>query len=119
MTELLGLTRRDTVITAEVLRLVDGRPLALARHHFDPRRFPQIHDDIERAGSITKAFEATGIKDCLRVETRRPGPSEMMVLDIPLSQPVLVMTGQNVDSWESPIEVAEMVVRGDRIQLLI
>ena len=121
--ELLGLTRRDKVVITEVLRLVDGRPLALTRHYFDLKRFPRIQDDIEQAGSITKAFETNGITDYLRletrVETRRPQPSEMIILDIPMSQPVLVMTGQDIDSRGRPVDISETVVRGDRIRLLI
>lgn len=120
---LLGVTRRDPVLVGELLRLVDGLPTMLARHYYDPRRFPTIFEDIERTGSVTKAFRASGVMDYLRaqtiVETRMPTAHETSVLEIPPSQPVLVVTGQNTDAQGTPLEVSQAVWRGDRIQVLI
>ena len=120
---LLGVRPRDPVLIGEMLRLVDGRPAMLAYHHYDPRRFPTILDDIERTGSVTKAFEGLGVGDYLRaetiVETRLPTATEAAALEIPPSQPVFVVTGQNVDAEGRPLEVSQSISSGDRIRFFI
>lgn len=123
VSRLLGVTAREIVVVAELLRVVDGVPTILARHHYDARRFPTIADDIERTASVTRALATLGVADYRRdrtlVETRLPSAHEATILDIAPAQPVLVVTGRNVDRLGLPIEVSEAVSRGDRVQLVI
>ena len=120
---LLGLTTREIVVVGQLLRLVDDMPFILGRHYYDARRFPSILAEIERTASVTKALEGIGITDYRReetlVETRMPTAFEAMVLAIAPTQPVLVVTGRNVDRDGRPLEVSQAVSRGDRIQLVI
>ncbi|WP_421725062.1 phosphonate metabolism transcriptional regulator PhnF [Bauldia sp.] len=121
--ELLGVSRRERVHIAEILRFVDARPAVLARHYFDPRRFPKIVGGIQRTGSVTDALIDEDVEDFFRkttiVETRNATSTEAVLLDIAPTQPVLVVTGHNVDRAGNPVEVAEAIARGDRISLVL
>ena len=121
--ERLNISARNTVLVAEVVRFVDDRPAGLARHHFDPRRFPTILDLLVAEGSVSRALRALGLETFrrgeTRIETRSPTAKETLILEIPRSQPVLVLTGSNHDPSGQPVEAVQTVWRGDRIELAV
>ncbi|MEM7597024.1 MAG: GntR family transcriptional regulator [Pseudomonadota bacterium] len=109
---------------AEFMHHVDGVPTALGRHYFNARRFPNILEDTHGSDpSVPDAFSRNGVTEYHRaatfVEVRQPTAYEALALEIPPSQPVLCLLGQNVDQGRAPVEVTEAVVRGDTVTLQI
>lgn len=120
---LLGVSSRDVIMSTELVHYVDDIPTALGRHYFDPQRFPDLQDKISQTHSVPKAFSLMGIEDYTRtatfVEARKPAASEAIHLDIPQSQPVMDLRGQNKDLDGNVIEVTQAIVRSDRVKLKI
>jgi DNA-binding GntR family transcriptional regulator len=120
---LLQLSLRDIILVSELIHYVDDVPTAIGRHYFDPKKFPDIQSQINQSNSVPKAFLANGIDDYTRaatfVETRMPTSTEALNLNIPLSQPIMELRGQNENASGQVIEVTEAVVRGDRVKLKI
>ena len=109
---------------AEFMHHVDGVPTALGRHYFNARRVPNILKDTEGADpSVPEAFSRNGVTDYPRaatfIEVRHPTAYEALALEIPPSQSVLCLLGQNVDDSRAPVEVTEAVVRSDTVTLQI
>ncbi|MEL7014076.1 MAG: GntR family transcriptional regulator [Pseudomonadota bacterium] len=113
---------------AEFMHHVDGVPTALGRHYFNARRVPNILPNITNNTkgadpSVPEAFSRNGITDYHRaatfVEVRQPTAYEALALEIPPSQSVLCLLGQNVDDSDAPVEVTEAVVRSDTVTLQI
>ncbi len=108
------------VYQSEVLRLVDRRPVALARGHFPMDRFKGILEEIGTTGSVTAALAKFGVREYRRastqIEARLPTHHEALVLEIPCSQPVIVSTGVNTDPNGLVVEVALAVSRADCIR---
>ncbi|MQY44037.1 UTRA domain-containing protein [Epibacterium sp. SM1969] len=109
---------------AEFMHHVDGVPTALGRHFFNSHRFPDIlHEAAKSQPSVPTAFRNSGVTDYFRsstlVEVRQPTAPEAMALEIPPTQSVLNLWGQNVDERGAPIEVTEAVVRTDTVRLEI
>lgn len=119
----MSLRTGTRVYQSELLRLVDGRPVSLARNHFQTDRFEGILEDLAATGSVTKALALHGVtiwrrKDT-RVEARLPTPHETLALKIPAQQPVIVTTGVNVDEDGEVVEVSQTTLRADRVALEI
>lgn len=109
---------------AEFMHHVDGVPTALGRHFFNSYRFPQIlREAATLQPSVPTAFRNSGVTDYFRsstlVEVRQPTAQEAIALEIPPTQSVLNLWGQNVDEGGAPIEVTEAVVRTDTVRLEI
>ena len=109
---------------AEYMHHVDGVPTALGRHYFNVRRFPNILNDAVGADpSVPEAFSRNGVTEYYRaatfIEVRQPTAYEALALEIPPSQSVLCLVGQNVDQSNAPVEVTEAVVRSDTVTLQI
>ncbi|MEL6648243.1 MAG: GntR family transcriptional regulator [Pseudomonadota bacterium] len=109
---------------AEFMHHVDGLPTALGRHYFNARRVPNIlNDATEPEPSVPEAFSRNGVSDYYRaatfIEVRQPTAYEALALEIPPSQSVLCLLGQNVDEGNVPVEVTEAVVRSDTVTLEI
>lgn len=121
--ELLQLSLRDKILVSELIHYVDDIPTAIGRHYFDPKKFPNIQRLIRKTHSVPEALLANGVDDYTRaatfVGTRMPTASEALKLNIPLSQPVMELRGQNEDAAGQVIEVTEAVVRGDKVKLKI
>lgn len=121
---LLDMPLGSCVPFAEFLHHVDGIPTALGKHYFNARIAPDILQDATKADpSVPDAFSRNGVADYFRaatyVEVRQPMSYEALALEIPPSQPVLCLLGQNVDPSGVPIEVTEAVVRSDTVKLQI
>lgn len=109
---------------AELLHHVDGVPTALGKHYFNDRIAPDIRQDATGADpSVPEAFSRNGVADYFRaatyVEVRQPMPYEALALEIPPSQSVFCLLGQNMDPSGKPIEVTEAIVRSDTVKLHI
>lgn len=122
--DMLDMTPGASVPFAEFMHHVDGVPTALGRHYFNARLFPKILDDAAgTAPSVPEAFSRNGVAEYFRaatmVEVRQPTAQEALKLEIPPSQSVICLLGQNVDQSGVPIEVTEAVVRSDTVTLQI
>ncbi len=118
----LGLRSGAPILRAELLRMVEGRPAILGRHHYHAAgRFAALADLLARTGSVSAAFRQLGLPEFHRRETligtRLPSPFEADCLGIPTSQPIIVATGINVDAQDQVVEVSVSLSRGDRVQL--
>lgn len=114
----MGLSHRRHVFQAEIVRLVDDRPMSLARNHFPADRFDGIFETLAETRSVTKALAVHGVENihrsATRIEARMPTAHEALVLGIPGSQPVFVSTGVNKDDAGDVVEVTRSTFRADR-----
>jgi len=121
--KLLDLPSHEQVSIGAFLHIVDDVPTLIGRHFFNSQRFPNILDHLQDTPNVPEMFLKAGVKDYCRastdIEVRSPSPSEALMLNIPMSQPVIVLCGCNVDMDQLPIEVTEAVVRADRVRLQI
>ncbi len=110
----VGLVRR--------LGEADGRPVSLADHYFNLKRFPDILEHVVATGSISVALEELGLPDYLRkitkVTTRLPDRTEAELLQQPRNRPLLVSESVNIDTQGVPIELGIARFAGDRVQLV-
>lgn len=117
----LSIPKRHPIFVGEILHTVDGIPTLIGRHYCNLKHFPNMVEEFRRTGNTPTAFATAGIDDYLRentvVKTRHPTPTEALILDVSLSQPVFELQGLNVDLTGKPIEVTEAIARGDRVQL--
>lgn len=122
--KLMDMPKMTCAPFAEFVHHVDGIPTALGRHYFNDQLCPNILNDATADDlSVPEAFYRNGVTDYFRaatyVEVRLPTAHEALSLDIPPSQSVLCLLGQNVDAEGRPIEVTEAVVRSDTVKLQI
>ena len=119
----MSLRTGTRIYQSELLRMVDGRPVSLARNHFHTDRFEGILEDIAATGSVTKALALYGVtvwhRKYTRLAARLPTSHETLALDIPAQQPVIVTMGVNVDEDGVVVEVSKSPLRADRIALEI
>jgi GntR family phosphonate transport system transcriptional regulator len=119
----LHIRKGAPVVLIENVGKVDGRPISVAAHHFPARRFPDIIDHYKRSRSVTKALAHYGIEDYTRKETRitarLPSASESRLLELPRSQPVLVIEAINIDPEGRVIEYGWTRMAAERAQLVV
>lgn len=119
----LGIPKRHPIFVGEILHRVDGVPTLIGRHYCNLKHFPNMVEEFRKTGNTPMAFAAAGIDDYFRedtvVSTRHPTPTEALILEVPLSQPIFELQGLNADLTGTPIEVTEAIARGDRVQLHI
>lgn len=119
--EAMGLRPGTRIVQTEVLRLAEGRPLALAQNFFPADRFEGIEVPLAETRSVTEALAAFGVSETrrlrTRIESRMPSAHEALQLQIPGNQPVLVTTGRNVDRSGAVVELSYAVSRGDAVTI--
>lgn len=105
------------VYQSELVRIVEDRPVILARNHFPCARFQGILETLDRTLSVTKALAEYGVSPMTRLETRlearMPTAHEALELNIPGNQPVIVTIGVNADDAGNVVEVSHSVSRAD------
>ncbi|MDO9524907.1 MAG: GntR family transcriptional regulator [Gemmobacter sp.] len=120
--QLLQRPANSRLLQVELLRRVDGIPATVGRHYYDPARLSGIERLIAENASVTLAMRAMGI-EITRVSTsaasRLASYKEATLLEIPPLQPVIEITGCNIDTAMVPVEVSIAVARSDRICLRI
>jgi GntR family phosphonate transport system transcriptional regulator len=104
----LALPRNHLVRRVSMLRVVDGRVVAIHTSFYPLPRFDGIDAAIRDTGSITAAMRAFGINDFPRKQTsvRATVPSlrDAHALQIPRTKPVLELMHINVDSSGIPVQ---------------
>jgi len=119
---LLGLPASARLLQVLLRREVDKLPAVLARHYYDPQKLPEIDEAISRLLSVTEAMreqEISIVRFSTSMETRLPTGREAIFLGVPPLQPLIEITGLNVDAAKNPVEVSIALARGDRIRLCV
>ncbi len=107
----------------EGLSLADGAPLAHFVTAFPAQRFPTLCERLRKTGSITGAFQAEGLADYTRSETRLTAVAASAVQAVHLrlreGAPLLRSSSVNVDAAGQPVEFGQTWFAGDRITLIV
>lgn len=126
--EALRLPPGEPVYHVRRLGLADDVPINLSNACYPVRRFPGMIEarrgNANRARrSITAVLSEYGVSDYVRlrstVTARLPTAEEAADLDIPTSQPVLVVRKVDADMAGVPIAWSESVWAGERVQLSV
>lgn len=119
----LGVRAGSRLLRLRVLGEGQGQPLHVSERWFPLPRFKGLAEHVIGSGSITQAFQACGIDDYTRRESRLS--AQMPAADVaehlrqPLARPVLRVTSLNVDREGTPIEFANAWFAGDRVTLTV
>lgn len=123
----LSLPPGGAVIRLTRLRAIDAAPVYLARKIFPAARFPDFHAAYDAGHSVRQVYQAHGIPDYRRGETRVTGgfasTAEAGALRLTPRTPVLRTAAVNVDgcgraieytlgTW--PLTAVELVLRDQR-----
>ncbi|MDN6882010.1 phosphonate metabolism transcriptional regulator PhnF [Variovorax sp. CAN2819] len=119
----LDVAARSTLLCLNVIGDAEGQPLHFSERFFPLPRFATLEEVVRETGSITAAFEAHGVDDYTRRDSRiaaqMPEPVVAAHLRQPVSRPVLFVESVNIDTAAVPIEYARTWFAGDRISLTV
>jgi GntR family phosphonate transport system transcriptional regulator len=111
------------VLVLEVLGEAQGVPLHVSERAFPLPRFEGLDLVVDQTGSITAAFQAAGVADYTRQESRITAqmPDGVVAghLRQPVNRPVLRVESVNLDLAGVPIELALTWFAGDRVNLMV
>jgi GntR family transcriptional regulator, phosphonate transport system regulatory protein len=114
---------RSSLLHLQVLGEAQGQPLHVSERYFPLPRFSGLGELVSQTGSITAAFQALGVADYTRQESRItahiPEASVAAHLRQPMSRPVLLVESVNIDTAGVPIEFATTWFAGDRVKLTV
>ena len=93
----------------------------MVNHHFAEARFADVAVFAETDASLADILAAQGVisysRDITQVVARRPSHSEVALLGIPASQPVLDTLSRGIDDQDQPVFVTRAVSRADRMRV--
>ncbi|QEI06351.1 phosphonate metabolism transcriptional regulator PhnF [Pigmentiphaga aceris] len=121
----LKVPARSTLLCLHVLAQAQSQPqpLHVSERFFPLPRFAGLEDVVRETGSITAAFNARGVSDYTRSESRitaqMPDATLAGRLRQPMNRPVLMVESVNTDMDGVPIEFATAWFAGDRITLTV
>jgi GntR family transcriptional regulator, phosphonate transport system regulatory protein len=112
-----------TVLHLQVIGDGGGQPLHVSDRYFPCPRFAGLGELLRQSGSITRAFEALGVPDYTRrqsrISARLPDAGVAAHLKQPAARPALHVSSVNVDPAGVPIEYARTWFAGDRVTLTV
>jgi len=119
----LKVPARSSLLCLHVLAQAATQPLHVSERYFPLPRFTGLEDVVRETGSITAAFNAHGVSDYTRSESRitaqMPDATLAGRLRQPMNRPVLMVESVNTDMDGVPIEFATAWFAGDRITLTV
>lgn len=119
----LGIAPGTNCIMLDLMRSADGRPVSYSTNFFPMQRFPHMAEQVEKLGSITKAFAAEGLPDYVRVSTelvaRHADADELAMLRLSPGAIVIEATAINADPEGVPVQFARTRFAADRVKLKI
>ncbi|VTU46722.1 HTH-type transcriptional regulator FrlR (plasmid) [Variovorax sp. SRS16] len=119
----LRVPARSPLLCLHVLGEAEGQPLHVSERCFPLPRFAGLDDVVRETGSITAGFEARGVADYTRLESRitaqMPEAAVAAHLRQTATRPVLAVESINVDTAGVPIEFALAWFAGDRVTLTV
>jgi GntR family phosphonate transport system transcriptional regulator len=119
----LRLSPGAPVIRLDTLRFADETPISMGSGYFPLPRFARLGDAYLAYGTITRALEARGVTDYVRVETRisaRPAAAdEARRLDLSPGRLLLTVDSVNADLSGEPIQYTRALFAADRTEILV
>lgn len=119
----LGIRAGSTVLHLQTLGDGGGQPLHVSDRYFPLPRFAGLDGHLRSSGSITAAFNALGVTDYTRrqsrISARLPDAEVAAHLRQPTTRPTLYVSSVNVDMQGCPIEYACAWFAGDRVTLTV
>ncbi|UNX54618.1 GntR family transcriptional regulator [Georgenia sp. TF02-10] len=116
----LGIKRDDSVVVISRVRHVSDAPIAIMVNFLDERAVPGLVERGLQGDSLYDELAATyGLELVSGEETIRAREAtavEAALLDIEEGASVLNVRRRTLDSHDVPVEVVDMVARGDRYQ---
>lgn len=120
--EALGTAEGAPVLQVRAIRYADASPVALSLVHVPLPRFAGFDRHFAETGSLTRAFEALGLPDYVRKETRVAArladPAEALALEMAAGRLVIVAEGLNVDADGHAVQLVRSVFPADRVELV-
>ena len=120
---MLGLAEGAPVARLDTVRMADGTPISLGIAFFPLPRFAGLIAAYRSLGTVTAAFEACGVADYRRHETRisarAAGPEEALKLDLAPGRLLLTVESLNVDAEGLPIQFTRAAFSVDRTELVV
>lgn len=117
----LKISPGEECLLLETLGLADGTPISFALHYFPLHRFAGLDEHFRREHSITRAFEAMGLSDYVRVSTdisaRHANEREREVLRLTAGGIVLEAVAVNADLAGEPIQFSRTRFSAGRVSL--
>lgn len=118
--EELGIKSEDPVVVISRVRHARGTPIAIMVNFLDERAVPGLVErGLHQDSLYDELAEAYGLQLVAGEETiraRDATPVEAALLDIEEGASVLNVRRRTVDGRDVPVEVVDMVARGDRYQ---
>ena len=118
----LGMRSGEDTVCGRILNHVNGRPVAIAEHHFSARRFPSMAEAFAETASVTEVLRRLGVDDYTRQETRVTAriatPDESDLLRLPRGRSLLITEAINVDPEGRRLEYGLTRFAADRVQLV-
>jgi GntR family transcriptional regulator, phosphonate transport system regulatory protein len=106
-----------------ILRGTDELPLNLCTSYFPHDRFPNLIAAYKATVSVTKALQACGLDDFIRLSTRltarMPTAHETRLLQQPRSKPVMVSEVINIDLQGVPVELGIARWAAERVEFFV
>jgi GntR family phosphonate transport system transcriptional regulator len=119
----LALPARTPLLRIELVSSANGVPLSRSTSWFEAARFAGLEAELQRTGSVSRAFAAHGIADYTRLETvisaRTADPAEQELLELPVGRAVLVVDAINAGADGKPIQVQRTRFAADRVHLIV
>ena len=121
--EPLRLPAESMVTRLVILRCTDELPLNICTKYFSHDRFPNLIPAYKTALSVTKALQACGLDDFIRLSTRltarMPTAHEARLLQQPRSKPVMVSAVINTDLHGVPVELGIARWAAERVEFFV
>ncbi len=119
----LGLRAGSPVLHLQTVGNGGGQPLHVSDRYFPLPRFAGLDEHLRGSGSITEAFNALGVADYTRrqsrISARLPDAELASHLKQSAIRPALYVSSVNVDMDGCPIEYACTWFAGDRVTLTV
>ncbi|CAG9171438.1 phosphonate metabolism transcriptional regulator PhnF [Cupriavidus respiraculi] len=119
----LGLARTAEIVHVQMVGKADNRPIDVAEHYFEARRFPDMERLLREERSISRALSSCGVVDYTRKWSRitaaLPTAPVARLLNQPKTRPVLQVEALNVDIDGAPVQYSITRFAGDWVQLTV
>lgn len=119
----LALSVGDDVAVSHSLSFADGTPVALAESRFPEARLPGLAEALRAEAGITRALEAVGVRDYIRVSTRLSAVTadvtQALHLRVREGTPLLLTEARSEGASGRPVEFGRTWFVSERITLTL
>ena len=118
----LGSGPGGRVLALELLRSVNGTPMAVEKVHLSARRFPGLASAVARGGSLYEVlrdkFDVHVAHAVETIETAPAAPREATLLETETGAPMLLVSQHSHTAEGEPVEWVRSWYRGDRYSFI-